>query len=121
MAWNPKFVIWMATKNTKTKTLLQDYWNKLEEFRLTLVPPVVKGTADLKRLRSNIGDIYTAVVGQEAKPGNLQLQRVEALKAEITKAEQKNEQLKQQFEKKVMDAIQKELPKRPEVNKPVKN
>lgn len=110
-----------STKNNKTKTLLQDYWNKLEEFRLTLVPPIVKGTADLKRLRSHISDIYIAVVGQESKPGNLQLQRVEALKAEITKAEQKNEQLKQQFEKKVMEAIQKEMPKRPEVNKPLKN
>jgi len=38
-------------------------------------------------------------VGQEARPSNLQLQRVEVLKDEIAKAEQKNEQLKQQFQK----------------------
>ncbi len=110
-----------STKNKKTKVLLQDYWNKLEELRLTLVPPVMKGTGDLKRLRSDISEVYSAVVGQEARPSNLQLQRTEVLKGEIVKAEQKNEQLKQQFEKKVMDAIQKEMPKRPEMNKPVKN
>ena len=110
-----------STKNKKTKVLLQDYWNKLEELRLTLVPPVMKGTGDLKRLRSDISEVYSAVVGQEARPSNLQLQRTEVLKTEIDKAEQKNEQLKQQFEKKVMDAIQKEMPKRPELNKPVKN
>jgi photosystem II stability/assembly factor-like uncharacterized protein len=110
-----------STKNKKTKTLLQDYWNKLEEFRLTLVPPVMKGTGDLKRLRSDISDAYTAVVGQEAKPSNLQLQRVAALKTELSKAVQKNQELKQQFEKKVTDAINKEMPKRPEVNKQMKN
>lgn len=110
-----------STQNKKTKTLLQDYWNKLEELRLTLVPPVMKGTGDLKRLRSDISEVYSAVVGQEARPSNLQLQRAEVLKGEIVKAEQKNEQLKQQFEKKVMEAIQKEMPKRQEMNKPVKN
>jgi photosystem II stability/assembly factor-like uncharacterized protein len=110
-----------ATKNAKTKKLLQDYWDKLEELRLTLVPPVMKGTGDLKRLRSDITDVYAAVVNQEARPSNLQLQRVGMLKTEIDKAEQKNLLLKQQFEKKAMDAIQKEMPKRPEVNVPVNN
>ncbi|MFT3845497.1 MAG: hypothetical protein QM725_10620 [Lacibacter sp.] len=104
-----------SASNKKTKTLLQDYWNKLEEFRLTLVPPVIKGTGDLKRLRSDISEVYSAVVGQEARPGNLHLQRTEVLKAEMTKAEQKNEELKQQFEKKVMEAIAKEKMKKAEV------
>lgn len=110
-----------VTKNAKTKKLLQDYWDKLEELRLTLVPPVMKGTGDLKRLRSDITDVYAAVVNQEARPSNLQLQRAGFLKTEIDKAEQKNLLLKQQFEKKAMDAIQKEMPKRPDVNVPVKN
>jgi photosystem II stability/assembly factor-like uncharacterized protein len=110
-----------ATKNAKTKKLLQDYWDKLEELRLTLVPPVMKGTGDLKRLRSDITDVYAAVVNQESRPSNLQLQRVTVLKGEIDKAEQKNQLLKQQFEKKAMEAIQKEMPKRPEVNAPVNN
>jgi photosystem II stability/assembly factor-like uncharacterized protein len=110
-----------ATKNVKTKKLLQDYWDKLEELRLTLVPPVMKGTGDLKRLRSDITDVYAAVANQEARPSNLQLQRVDVLKKEVDKAEQKNEQLKQQFQKKVTDAMQKEFPKRPDINPPVKN
>lgn len=110
-----------STKNAKTKTLLQGYWDKLEELRLTLVPPVMKGTGDFKRLRSDITEVYASVSNQEARPSNLQLQRVEVLKSEIEKAEQKNQALKQQFEKKAMDAINKEMPKRPDVNVPVKN
>ncbi len=110
-----------STGNSKTKKLLQDYWNKLEELRLTLVPPVMKGTGDLKRLRSEITDVYAAVANQEARPGNLQLQRVAVLKSEIEKAEQKNAVLQQQFQKKAMDAILKESPKRPAVNTPAKN
>lgn len=104
-----------SASNKKTKTLLQDYWNKLEEFRLTLVPPMMKGTGDLKRLRSDISEVYGAVVGQEARPSNLQLQRMEVLKTELAKAEQKNEELKQQFEKKVMEAIAKEKMKKTQV------
>jgi len=110
-----------STSNAKTKNLLQEYWDKLETLRLTLVPPVMKGTGDLKRLRSEITDVYAAVANQEAKPSNLQLQRVQMLKQEIEKAEQQNNLLKQQFEKKAMDAIQKEMQKRPKVNASVTN
>ncbi|MBY0476999.1 MAG: peptidase C39 family protein [Chitinophagaceae bacterium] len=45
----------------------------------------------------------------------------DALTKELNNAVQKNQQLKQQFEKKVTDAINKEMPKRPEVNKQMKN
>ena len=97
-----------SMSNKKSAALLKAYWEKLEEFRLTLVPPVIKGTGEIKRLRSEIGDLYTSVVGQEAAPGNLQLQRVGFLKDELSKAEQKYALLRQQFEKKVMEALQKE-------------
>jgi photosystem II stability/assembly factor-like uncharacterized protein len=110
-----------STQNVKTKKLLQEYWDQLETLRLTLVPPVIKGTGDLIRLRNEITDVYVAVCTQEAKPGNLQLQRVQILKAEIEKAEQKNAALQQQFQKKAMDAILKENSKRPAVNVPAKN
>ena len=96
-----------SSAGKKTAALLKSYWDKLEEFRLTLVPPVIKGTGELKRLRSEIGELYVAVVGQETAPGNLQLQRVDYLKGELNKAEQKFLQLKQQFEKKVTDALRK--------------
>jgi hypothetical protein len=72
--------------NKKTKASLQKKWDALEQFRLTLVPPIVKGIADLKRLRNEIGDVYVAVVGQEAAPGNLQLKKIEALKMSLQKA-----------------------------------
>jgi photosystem II stability/assembly factor-like uncharacterized protein len=105
-----------SSSNAKSKKVLQDYWNKLETLRLTLVPPVMKGTGDLKRLRNDITDVYSAVVNQEARPGNLQLQRVDMLKEEIVKAEQQHLLLQQQFEKKAMDIIKKNLPKQPTVN-----
>ncbi|NCU03216.1 MAG: glycosyl hydrolase, partial [Chitinophagaceae bacterium] len=110
-----------STQDKKTKQLLQEYFDKLETLRLTLVPPVVKGTADLKRLRTDLSDVYAAVITQEAKPGNLQLQRVDFLKDEIGKAEQQYEQLNKQFEEKVMKAIEKELLKKPVLKKSASN
>ena len=104
-------------RTKKTKALLVSYNEQLETLRLTLVPPVVKGTAELKRLRTDLSDVYGAVVAQEAKPSNLHIQRVAFLKGEISKAEQKYEQLNKQFEQKAMDAIAKELLNKPSVKK----
>jgi hypothetical protein len=75
-----------SVAHKKTKATLQKKWDALEQFRLTLVPPVIKGVADIKRLRNEIGDLYVAVVGQEAAPGNLQIQRIAALKSALKKA-----------------------------------
>jgi hypothetical protein len=75
-----------SVANKKTKVALQKKGDALEQLRLTLVPPVVKGIADLKRLRNEIGDVYVAVAGQEAAPGNLQIQRIAALKSALKKA-----------------------------------
>jgi hypothetical protein len=72
--------------NKKVKSALQKKWDALELFRLTLVPPVVNGVADLKRLRNEIGDLYVAIVGQEAGISNLQLKRIDMLKASLKKA-----------------------------------
>ena len=110
-----------STQNKKTKALLESYNAQLETLRLTLVPPVVKGTADLKRLRTDLSNVYGAVVAQEARPSNLQVQRVEFLKTEISKAEQQYEQLNKQFEQKAMDAIARELLKKPAVKKGATN
>ena len=110
-----------STQDKKTKLLLEDYYNKLETLRLTLVPPVVKGTADLKRLRTDLSDVYTAVVTQEARPSNLQVQRVAFLKTEMSKAEQQYEQLNIKFEQKAKQAIAKELLKKPVIKKSADN
>ena len=110
-----------SSSNLKTKKLLQEYWDNLETLRLTLVPPVMKGTGDLQRLRTEITDVYIAVVLQEARPGNLQLERVQMLKQEIKKAEQQNNLLNQKFEKKAMDIINADLLKKSKVKPSGKN
>ncbi|MBU6159252.1 MAG: glycoside hydrolase [Bacteroidetes bacterium] len=75
-----------AQTSKKAKSVLQKQWDAVEKFRLTLVPPVVKGIADLKRLRNEIGDLYAAIVSQEAAPGNLQIQKISALQTALKKA-----------------------------------
>jgi photosystem II stability/assembly factor-like uncharacterized protein len=70
----------------KAKIALQKKWDALETFRLTLVPPVITGTAELKRLRSEISNVYVAIAGQEAAPSNLQIQGIAALKVSLKKA-----------------------------------
>ncbi len=81
----------------------------------------MKGTGDLQRLRTEITDVYIAVVLQEARPGNLQLERVQMLKQEIKKAEQQNNLLNQKFEKKAMDIINADLLKKSKVKPSGKN
>jgi hypothetical protein len=85
-----------SSKNTKAKKSFQAYFDKLETLRLDLVPPVVKGTGEIRRLRSDISELYAGVVGQSAAPGNLQLKRMEGLEGELKKAELKFEQLKKE-------------------------
>jgi len=86
-----------ATENKKQKAAASAYWDKLEAFRLTLVPPVMKGTGEFVRLRSEISQIYAAVAGQETAPGNLQLQRVQLLSAKLDKENQAFEELQKKY------------------------
>lgn len=76
-----------SASNKKAKAVASEYWNSLEKLRLTLVPPVIKGTGEFVRLRSEIAELYGAVAGQEAAPGNLQLQRIQVLTEALKKAE----------------------------------
>jgi len=85
-----------SAKNAKAKKALQTYFDKLETLRLELVPPVVKGTGEIRRLRSDISELYAGVAGQSAAPGNLQLKRMEGLQIELKKAELRFEQLKKE-------------------------
>jgi hypothetical protein len=63
------------------------------------VPPIVKGTGEIRRLRSDISELYVAVVGQLAGPGNLQLKRAEGLLEEVKKAGLRFEQLKKEYDR----------------------
>lgn len=102
-------------KSPKVKKLLQEYNNKLEELRATLLATKQKSIfADEERLRERITDIYSAVAGQEAAPSNLQQQRVSVLQQEVTKAGQSNAALTTQYFAKVKDALVKEGLDKPE-------
>jgi hypothetical protein len=86
------------TTKAKTKKALQNQYDALEKLRLELVPPVVKGTGEIKRLRSDISELYVSVAGQAAAPGNLQQKRADGLQQELKKAELKFEELKKAYE-----------------------
>ena len=102
-------------KNVKVKKLLQDYNDKLEQLRGTLLATKQKSIfADEERLREKITEVYAAVSGQEAAPGNLQRQRVTNLQQDVSKAEQSNAALTTQFYSKVKDALIKEGLEKPE-------
>lgn len=88
-----------SSKNAKEKKSLQAYFDALEKLRLDLVPPIVKGTGEIRRLRSDISELYVAVVGQSAGPGNLQLKRAEGLLEEVKKAGLRFEQLKKEYDR----------------------
>ncbi len=96
-------------KSPKVKKLLQEYYDKLEELRGTLLATKQKSIfADEERLREKITDVYGAVAGQEAAPGNLQQQRVTNLQQEVSKAEQTNAAITTQYFNKVQQALNKE-------------
>ena len=96
-------------KSAKVKKLLQEYNDKLEELRGTLLATKQKSIfADEERLREKITDVYSAIAGQEAAPGNLQQQRVSNLQQEVNKAEQTNTTITTQYFAKVQQALTKE-------------
>ena len=96
-------------KDPKNKTVVKEYSDKLEELRGSLVP--LKQTsvfADEKRLREDISDVYLAVTGQEARPNNLQIERVKFLQTELRKSSDKLVSLNQQYNDRVMAIFKKE-------------
>ena len=77
-----------VVKLPKSKKALQEYNAKLEELRSTLLATKHKSIfADEKKLREYLTEVYSAVCGQEAKPTNLQLGRVDVLNEDLKKGE----------------------------------
>jgi translation initiation factor 6 (eIF-6) len=90
----------------KLKKALEDYAVQLETLRGTLIP--TKSSSIFvtdEKLRENISEIYGSVCSTEAAPGNLQLERVKALKGNVTEAEQQSATITQQFEEKIKRII----------------
>jgi len=74
----------------KAKKKLQDSYDKLEVLRAELVPTKPNSQfADEKRLREDITEVYRAVCGNEAAPGNLQIEQVAVLKQKVADAEKR--------------------------------
>lgn len=95
-----------SVKTNKSKKLLSDYNGKLEAFRATLLATKSKSMfADEERLREHISEVYTSLCYQEAKPTNLQIERVTQLKEELQKAQQSYESIVSQYGGKTKDAI----------------
>lgn len=61
--------------------------------------------ADEERLREHISDVYTSLCYQEARPTNLQIERVTQLNEELEKAQQAYELIASQYEEKTKEAI----------------
>jgi hypothetical protein len=96
-------------QNKKNKKLAEDYYNKLEEQRGKLMATKNKSMfADEKRLKEEISEVYVAVAGNEAAPSNMQLQRVENLKAEVKTQDTNTKAIINQYNKQVMQAFEKE-------------
>ncbi len=97
------------TQNKKTKKLIEDYNTSLETLRAECLATKQKSMfADEQRLREKITDVYSSVTSQEARPSNLQIQRIDFLQKELAKIDQTNKNITTQFYSKVRDALAKE-------------
>jgi hypothetical protein len=88
--------------------LLNEYNTALESLRGTLLASKQKSIfADEEQLRERITEVYGAVAMQEARPSNLQIQRVTVLQKELQEATKKHLEIVRKFDV----AAQKELAK----------
>ncbi len=94
------------TDSSKTTGIVKEYHTALENLRGTLLASKQKSIfADEVQLRERITEVYGAVAMQEARPSNLQLQRVSLLQKEFAEATKKHAEIV----KKYYAAAQKEL------------
>jgi hypothetical protein len=96
-------------QSEKSKKLVDDYYNKLEELRASLMSTKQASIfADEKRLKEEMNELYTSLVYSEAAPSNLQLQNIDQFSQEIKTSETKGQNIMKQYSKQVMDAFKKE-------------
>lgn len=98
-----------AIKTNKTKKLLADYNTKLESLRSTLLATKSKSMfADEEKLRERISDLYGSLCYTEARPSNLQTQRLTQLQDEVKKAEKAYEEIAAKYANETKVAIDNE-------------
>ncbi|RYZ56070.1 MAG: hypothetical protein EOP49_01375 [Sphingobacteriales bacterium] len=95
-----------AIKTVKTRKMTDEYHAKLETLRSELLATKQKSIfADEEKLREQISEIYSAISYQEARPTNLQLERIAQLQEEIKKANENYTKLNESYAAKVREAI----------------
>jgi photosystem II stability/assembly factor-like uncharacterized protein len=101
-----------AVSSPKNKKLLEDYNTKLEDLRSTLLATKKKSIfADEKQLREDITEVYSSVASQEAKPSNLQIDRIAGLTEELKKKQEAYKAIYDQYAPKIKESINVEEPK----------
>jgi lipase chaperone LimK len=98
---------------------MQAYNEELEKLRAECLATKQKSIfADEKRLREEITEVYGAIVGQEAAPSNLQIQRVTVLQQQVQTKEKSGQQIIKKWDDSVMDGLRKQGLIKPEPLKP---
>jgi photosystem II stability/assembly factor-like uncharacterized protein len=98
-----------SIKTNKSKKLISEYNTRLETLRSTLLATKQKSIfADEEKLREQISDVYGNVCYQEARPTNLQIERVKQLQEEVKKAEKSYDEVAGKYAMDVRNAIEME-------------
>lgn len=96
-------------KVVKSKKIVQDYYNKLEQFRSTLLSTKQKSIfADEQKLREEISKLYSSLCYQEAPPTNLQMESIKHLEDQFELASKDFIQIKKQNNESI-EKVKKEL------------
>lgn len=96
-------------KNAKNKKLIQSYYESLEKLRAGLL--ATKQTslfADEEQLRERLTELYSTIAGNETRPSNLQMERIDIIKKEINTASSQHEAISKQYAEKLKKALTKE-------------
>jgi photosystem II stability/assembly factor-like uncharacterized protein len=97
-------------KDDKVKKAFTEYHDQLEKLRSTLLATKqTSAFAEEVQLREQITEVYAAVANQEAKPSNLQLQRISLLQADLKKAKQQWSDINKKYENTVVKALPNEV------------
>ena len=87
-----------SVSDKRLKKDMQTYHDRLEELRSELLPTKQASMfADVKRLREDITEVYTAVCNNEQAPTNLQLDRVAELRRQVDAAAIRSQALEKEF------------------------
>lgn len=96
-------------KSEKLKKLLTTYHSALEGLRGSLLATKQTSVfADEEQLRERLSELYSTISNNEARPSNLQADRIGVIKKEISDARVKLVAINKQYSEKVRQALDKE-------------